>query len=101
MSDLQLLITFSSLLQFSESDRRGLNRNNYIHATDILSTNQGTIIGFEDGDLNVETHKDYNDIVLAIEGVQTIGLNPVEDVMAHNRNWLEEEVGIEILDYFA
>jgi len=77
-----------------------VNENDQIQTADILTSETGTIIGFEDVNLQVATNKDYNDIVLAIEGVQGIGLDPVEDVMANNRNWLQEDVGAEILAYF-
>jgi hypothetical protein len=82
---------------FSISDA---NINHNIQIADILTNNQGTIVGFEDLRLDRGSNYDYNDIILAIEGAQKVGLTDIEDLSAHNRNWLGSNVGADILDYF-
>ena len=76
------------------------NVNNQIQFADILTGAEGTVVGFEDNRLDIGANKDYNDVILAIEGAQSIGFDHVEDVMATNRNWLNTEVGQEIIGYF-
>lgn len=55
---------------------------------------------FEDVGLNLKSNEDYNDVIIAIEGVQQIGFDVIEDVIGSNRNWLDTEVGEDILGYF-
>ena len=76
------------------------NVDNQIQFADIV-TEGGTVIGFEDVRLDIGRNQDYNDIVLAIEGAQSIGFNNAEDVIANNRNWLDTEVGRDIIHYFS
>jgi hypothetical protein len=76
------------------------NVNDNIQFADVLTNSEGTIVAFEDVRLDEGSNKDYNDIVLAIEGAQRIGLTDIEDVMASNRNWLTTDVGDDILHYF-
>ncbi len=78
------------------------NINNRIQFVDIFTGAEGTVVGFEDVHLDRQSNQDYNDIILAIEGVQQpIGLSAIEDVIFPRRNWLGTEVGDEdILHYF-
>lgn len=76
------------------------NLDNQIQFADVFTGTEGTVIGFEDVRLDVGRNRDYNDLVLAIEGAQSIGFSDVEDVMANNRNWLDTEVGRDIIGYF-
>ena len=76
------------------------NLNNQIQFADIVTGAKGTVIGFEDVRIDIGHNQDYNDIVLAIEGAQSIGFSDIEDVMASNRNWLDTEVGRDIVGYF-
>ena len=78
------------------------NHNNQVQFADILTGQRGTIVGFEDQRLDNFSNKDFNDIILAIEGIQSpIGISAVEDVIFPSRNWLGTEVGNEdILAYF-
>jgi hypothetical protein len=76
------------------------NLKDQIQFADIVSDSKGTIVGFEDVRLDLGSNHDYNDVVLAIEGAQRIGLADLEDVMAGNRNWLKTTVGQEIVGYF-
>ena len=76
------------------------NLDNQVQFADIITGAEGTIVGFEDVRLDLNSNTDYNDIILAIEGVQRIGLTDIEDVISTNRNWLETEVGQEIIGYF-
>ena len=78
------------------------NHNNQIQFADIKTDTAGTIVGFEDERLDLPADKDYNDIVLAIEGVKDpIGVSVIEDVIFPSRNWLEQPLGTDdILPYF-
>jgi hypothetical protein len=80
------------------------NHNNQIQFANIKTDTVGTIVGFEDDRLdNTNTsNKDYNDIVIAIEGVRSpIGVSAIEDVIFPSRNWLDEPVATEdVLPYF-
>jgi hypothetical protein len=76
------------------------NFKDQIQFADIVSNPKGTIIGFEDVRLDLGSNHDYNDVVLAIEGAQRIGLTDIDDVMAANRNWLKTTVGQEVIHYF-
>jgi hypothetical protein len=82
---------------FSISDA---NINHNLQFADILTNNEGTIVGFEDVRLDRGSNYDYNDIILSIEGAQKVGLTDIEDVISHNRNWLGTSVGSDILNYF-
>jgi hypothetical protein len=80
------------------------NHNNQIQFANIKTDTVGTIVGFEDDRLdNTNTsNKDYNDIVIAIEGVRSpIGVSAIEDVIFPSRNWLEKPLGTDdVLTYF-
>lgn len=76
------------------------NVNHQVQFADVANHAGGTVIGFEDVRLDIGSNQDYNDIILAIEGAQSIGLSAVEDVIANNRNWLNTTVGQDILGYF-
>ena len=79
------------------------NINNQIQFSDIKTTAKGTIVSFEDVHLDGESNQDYNDIIIAIEGVQPpIGVSAIEDVIFPRRNWLGSEVSDrDILPYFS
>ncbi len=66
----------------------------------VLTTEKNAIISFEDTVTNIQSNKDYNDLIFAVEGAKAIGVTAVEDVIAGDRNWLETEVGKDILSYF-
>lgn len=76
------------------------NLNNNIQVADVLTGSQGTIIGFEDVVLQNGSNRDYNDFVIALEGVQSIGISNIENVMAHYHNWVNTGLGNEILNHF-
>ena len=78
------------------------NRNNQIQFADILTGAEGTIVGFEDEHIDRPSNEDFNDIVLAIEGIQQpIGVSGIDDVIFPLRNWLGTPVGNDdILAYF-
>lgn len=76
------------------------NLNRQIQSADIFTGAGGTVIGFEDNRLDLGANQDYNDIILAIEGAKGIGLENFEDVIANNRNWLDTQVGLDIINYF-
>ena len=76
------------------------NVNDRVQFADIKTDTQGTIVGFEDVHLDIGSNQDYNDIILAIEGAQSIGFDDVKDVIASNRNWLNLGIGQDIVGYF-
>ncbi|MEM6613324.1 MAG: DUF4114 domain-containing protein [Cyanobacteria bacterium P01_C01_bin.72] len=76
------------------------NINERIQFANIKTDIQGTIVGFEDGYLDIGSNQDYNDIILDVEGAKSIGVDNIEDVIASNRNWLDMEIGQEIVGYF-
>lgn len=78
------------------------NHNNQIQFANIKTDTVGTIVGFEDDRLDRPSNEDYNDIVIAIEGVRgPIGVSAIEDVIFPSRNWLEKPLGTDdVLTYF-
>jgi Domain of unknown function (DUF4114) len=78
------------------------NHNDQIQFAKVQTNTVGTIVSFEDERLDNPLNQDYNDIVLAIEGVKSsIGIPAIEDVISPERNWLEQPLGTEdILTYF-
>jgi hypothetical protein len=78
------------------------NHNDQIQFANVQTDTVGTIVSFEDDRLDRPSNEDYNDIVLAIEGVKSsIGISSIEDVIYPGRNWLEQPLGTEdILTYF-
>jgi hypothetical protein len=80
----------------------GANQNNQVQFANIQTDTAGTIVGFEDDLYARHSNLDYNDLVLAIEGVgEPIGVSAIEDVLVPNRNWLEQPVGTnDVLPYF-
>ncbi len=91
------ILSLDPLFSMSEA-----NHNNQVQFADILTGAKGTIVGFEDQRLDNFSNKDFNDIILAIEGIQQpIGVSAIEDVIFPSRNWLGTQVGNEdILPYF-
>ena len=76
------------------------NVNGQAQVTGVMTTEEEAIISFEDTFTNLQSNNDYNDVILAMEGVQPMGLSAIEDVVTSNRNWLGTEVGEDILSYF-
>lgn len=76
------------------------NHQNQKQFSDVFTGAKGTIVSFEDIQMNPTNLADYNDIVLAIGGAQAIGLTDINDLMESNRDWLNTQVGNEILNYF-
>jgi hypothetical protein len=79
------------------------NHNNQIQFANIKTDTIGTIVGFEDERLDRPSNEDYNDIVIAIEGVRgPIGVSAIEDIIFPSRNWLEKPLGTDdVLPYFV
>ncbi|WP_036486233.1 DUF4114 domain-containing protein [Myxosarcina sp. GI1] len=75
------------------------NHNSQVQIAEVLTGAEGTIISFEDIRRDLGSNIDYNDFVIAIEGVEGIGITEIEDVMASNRNWLETTVGNDVFNY--
>ena len=91
------ILSLDPLFSMSEA-----NHNNQIQFANIKTDTAGTIVGFEDDRLDRPANEDYNDIVIAIEGIEDpIGLTDIQDVIFESRNWLEKPLGIDdVLPYF-
>ncbi len=91
------ILSLDPLFSMSEA-----NHNNQVQFAHILTGAKGTIVGFEDERLDRPSDEDYNDMVLAIEGIeQPFGVSAIEDVIFPSHNWLGTEVGDrDILHYF-
>ncbi len=91
------ILSLDPLFSMSEA-----NHNNQVQFADILTGSRGTIVGFEDQRLDNFSNQDFNDIILAIEGIQSpIGVSAIEEVIFPSRNWLDTPISIDdILAYF-
>ena len=76
------------------------NADNTVQIGTIYDGVEGTIIGWEDVPRDRGSNQDYDDIVLAIEGADAVGIDAIEDLIHNNRNWLNTPVGQDIIGYF-
>ena len=78
------------------------NFQNQVQFVDVKTSPGGTIISFEDDRIDLPSNEDYNDVVLAIEGIQEpIGLYSIEERIFPRHDWTELPIGQEnILPYF-
>ncbi|WP_052055845.1 DUF4114 domain-containing protein [Myxosarcina sp. GI1] len=76
------------------------NQDNTVQIGTVYDDVNGVIVGWEDVPRLRGSNQDYNDIVLAIEGADAIGINAIEDLINNGRNWLDKPVGQEIVSYF-
>lgn len=78
------------------------NYENQVQFVDVRTSAGGTIASFEDNRIDRPSNEDFNDIVLAIEGInEPIGLSSIEDYIFPERNWLERPIGTDdILPHF-
>jgi len=81
---------------------QGANFQNQVQFVDVKTSAGGTIASFEDDRIDRPSNEDYNDIVLAIEGIQEpIGLFSIEERIFPARDWTELPIGqTDILPYF-
>ncbi|GAB4531104.1 MAG: hypothetical protein Tsb0014_14360 [Pleurocapsa sp.] len=77
-----------------------VNTNDNVQIGTVYDGVEGAIIGWEDVPRHGGSNQDYNDIVLAIEGADAIGISPIEDLIYQNRSWLNVKVGQDIVGYF-
>ena len=91
------ILSLDPLFSMSEA-----NHNDQIQFANIKTDTVGTIVAFEDDRLDRPANEDYNDIVLAIEGIkEPIGTSAIENVIDPSRNWLDKPVSTDdILPYF-
>lgn len=73
---------------------------NRVQVTAITSSANNTILGWEDISLNLGADSDYNDLVISLEGVNSIGMPNFQDYVNGNLNWLQTIVGQNIINYF-
>jgi hypothetical protein len=76
------------------------NLNHTIQVAEVLTGSNKTMIGFEDVTLNSSSDRDYNDFVLSLKGVQSIGVSDIKDVMVHYHNWVDTQIGGDLTNYF-
>ncbi|MDJ0589970.1 MAG: DUF4114 domain-containing protein [Pleurocapsa sp. MO_226.B13] len=76
------------------------NADNTIQIGTVYDGVEGAIIGWEDVPRDRGSNQDYDDIVLAIEGADAVGIHAIEDLIHSNRNWLNTPVGQDIISYF-
>ena len=77
------------------------NFQNQVQFVDDKTSPEGTIVSFEDERINLPANRDYNDVILAIEGInEPIGLSSVENVIAADNDWTKLPIGDEIVSYF-
>ena len=70
-----------------------------VQITAIASNQDKYVLGWEDVDLDLGSDADYNDIVIGIEGVNSIGISDFQNHVA-NASWLQTSIGQEIANYF-
>jgi hypothetical protein len=61
---------------------------------------QNSIVGWEDLPLSSGADRDYNDLVISLEGVRSIGLTDLSSVINIDRQWQNTTVGQNIINYF-
>ncbi|AUT02901.1 hypothetical protein CLI64_22220 [Nostoc sp. CENA543] len=76
------------------------NFNRNVQVAEVLKGSQGVMIGFEDVTLHTTSDRDYNDFVITVEGVQSIGVTGIKDVMVHYHNWVDTSIGNDLTKYF-
>ncbi len=92
----QALVTERLFFSMSQA-----NLNHTDQVSEVLSSNQGSILSIEDVHLDYGSNKDYNDIVVGFRGVQSVGFTSVDEVIQSDRNWQNTLAGQEILQFLA
>ncbi|HIK04218.1 MAG TPA: DUF4114 domain-containing protein [Trichormus sp. M33_DOE_039] len=90
---------------FSNSNRpvfsmSAANLNDNVQVAEVLKGSNGVMIGFEDVTLHTTSDRDYNDFVITIEGVQSLGIADIKNVMVHYHNWVDTQIGTDLSNYF-
>ena len=75
------------------------NESDSVQLAKVYDSTEGAIFGFEDTHRDRRSNLDYNDIVLSIEGAEAVGITAIKDVIHRNRNWLETDMGQDIVNY--
>ncbi len=68
---------------------------------EVATATNGIMLGFEDVPLYSGSNRDYNDFVISVEGVKSIGITDIKDVMASYRNWVDTSLGNDIFNHFT
>ncbi|BAB77992.1 DUF4114 domain-containing protein [Anabaena sp. FACHB-709] len=76
------------------------NLEDQVQVAGVLTGDKGAILGFDDVPLNRVPNRDFNDFVISIQGVQSLGISKIENVMAHNLNWVDTAIGQDIINHF-
>ena len=78
------------------------NFENQVQFANVQTSTDGAVVTFEDERIDGISNEDFNDVVLAIEGInEPMGLSPIKDVISDNYDWTELPIGTDdILTYF-
>lgn len=76
------------------------NLNDTTQVAEVLTGANKVMIGFEDVTLHPKSDRDYNDFVITVEGVQSLGITDIKDVMVHYHNWVDTQIGSDLTNYF-
>ncbi|MBD2354911.1 DUF4114 domain-containing protein [Tolypothrix sp. FACHB-123] len=87
----------SNKLFFSMS---AANLNDTVQVAEFLTGDKSAVIGFEDVAIDNGSNRDYNDFVISLGGIKTVGLPSIQDVAISNHNWTNTEIGTAITKYF-
>jgi mannan endo-1,4-beta-mannosidase len=71
-----------------------------VQTTEINGSSNNTILGWEDIGINLGADRDYNDIVIGLEGVDSIGVPDFRAYVNSNLNWLQTPIGQDIFHNF-
>ena len=79
----------------------GANFKDRVQLAEVQTSTDGTIVGFEDERIDGTSNRDFNDVVLAIEGInEQTGLSAIENVISADSDWTELPIGNEIVSDF-
>lgn len=71
-----------------------------VQMTEISSEKGLTILGWEDISLNLGSDADYNDIVIALEGLDSIAVPDFHSQVQNNSSWLQTPSGQNVVNYY-
>jgi hypothetical protein len=76
------------------------NRDRTVQVAEVFASSKGAVIGLEDVHLSNNSDRDYDDLVISLEGVKPLGLPTWENTADQHYAWIEMPVGQNIINYF-
>ncbi|WP_371260815.1 DUF4114 domain-containing protein [Myxosarcina sp. GI1] len=73
---------------------------NRVQVAAITDSATNTVLGWEDIQLNLGADSDYNDIVIGLDGVNSVSMPDFSDYANDSSNWLKTSIGRDIVNYF-